>query len=65
VVVEVKIGAGGRILGAEVIESSSHSRLDRAALKAAGQVSFHPATASGTPVESRISVAYRFELEGR
>lgn len=65
VVVEVKIGAEGRILGAEVIESSSHSRLDRAALKAAGQVSFRPATASGAPVESRMSVAYRFELEGR
>ena len=63
VVVEVQVGPDGRILGAEVIESSSHSRLDRAALKAAGQVSFHPATASGAPVESWMSVAYLFRLE--
>lgn len=63
VVVEVRVGPDGGILGAEVIESSSHSRLDRAALKAAGQVSFRPATESGAPVESRMSVAYHFRLE--
>jgi len=63
VVIEVRVGPDGRILGADVMESSSHPRLDRAALKAVKTAVFRPAAGDGMSVRSRIAVAYRFRLE--
>lgn len=65
VVIEVRVGPGGGLVGAEVIRSSSHPRLDKAALAAVRGAAFRPAADNGNPVESRVTVAYRFRLEER
>jgi protein TonB len=63
VVVEVTISAQGKVRRAQVVDSSSHTRLDLAALKAVEAATFSPATKYGTPMESMTKVAYRFELK--
>jgi TonB family protein len=63
VVVQTEISAKGKVLKAQVTESSSFPRLDRAALEAVKMAAFNPATEYGVPVESERTVAYRFELE--
>jgi TonB family protein len=51
------------VQAALVAESSSYSRLDRAALQAVKKAAFTPATEYGMPVESHTKVAYRFQLK--
>ena len=63
VVIELEISAKGKVLKAEVANSSSYPRLDRAALVAVKVAAFSPATEYGRPVESELKVAYRFELK--
>ncbi len=63
VVVEVTVGAQGGVQGAQVAASSTHPRLDQAALDAARSVRFSPATVDGRPVDSERTVAYTFRLE--
>jgi protein TonB len=63
VIVEIEISAKGKVLKAEVANSSSYPRLDRAALEAVKKAAFSPATEYGRPVESELKVAYRFKLE--
>lgn len=63
VVLEVTISAEGGVRGAEIFQSSSFRRLDRAALEAVKIAAFNPATEFGIPVESELKIAYRFELE--
>jgi len=63
VVIELEISAKGKVLKAEVANSSSYPRLDRAALAAVKAAAFSPATEYGRPVESERKVAYRFRLE--
>jgi len=65
VVIELEISAKGKVLKAEVANSSSYPRLDRAALVAVKVATFSPATEYGRPVESELKVAYRFELKGQ
>ena len=63
VVIELEISAGGKVLKAEVANSSSYPRLDRAALEAVKKAAFYPATEYGRPIESKREIAFRFELE--
>jgi len=63
VVVGLTISAKGGVRRAEIIESSTHPRLDRAALEAVKKAAFRPATVNGCPVESVTKAAYRFELK--
>jgi protein TonB len=63
VIIELEISAEGKVLKAEVANSSSYPRLDRAALEAVKKAAFSPATEYGRPVESELKVAYRFKLE--
>ena len=63
VIIEIGISAKGKVLKAQVTSSSSHPRLDRAALEAVKVATFSPATEYGRPVESVRKIAYRFELK--
>jgi len=63
VVVKVLVSVKGELRSAEIIASSSHSMLDRAALEAVKKAAFLPAIVNGRPVESATKLAYRFELE--
>jgi TonB family protein len=63
VIVKVKISAEGEVLSAKVTATSSHPRLDRAALDAVGMARFSPAIDYGSPVNSERTVAYTFRLE--
>jgi len=65
VLIEIGISAKGKVLKAQVTSSSSHPRLDRAALEAVKVATFSPATEYGRPVESVRKIAYRFRLEGK
>lgn len=65
VVIKAKISAEGGVLGARVTKSSSHPRLDQAALDAVRLARFSPATEYGRPVSSERTVAYTFRLEGK
>jgi protein TonB len=65
VVIELEISAKGKVLKAEVANSSSYPKLDRAALEAVKNAAFTPATEFGVKVESTTKVAYRFELKGQ
>ena len=62
-VIEVQVGPDGRVLTAEVVKSSSHPRLDRAALTAVRDAAFQPAAGDGMSIRPRIKIAYRFRLE--
>ena len=65
VVVEVLVGADGRVQNASLARSSGYERLDRAALaQAERRWRFRPATRGGTPVESTKRVSVSFELQG-
>lgn len=55
--VRVAVGADGSVGDAEVAESSGHAALDEAAVEAARQWAFLPATEDGKPV---ASVVYRY-----
>jgi protein TonB len=63
VIIEIEVSAEGKVLRAQVANSSSYPRLDRAAIKALQMATFKPATEYGKPVESITKVAYRFELK--
>jgi protein TonB len=65
VVIKARISAQGRVLSTEVVESSSHVRLDQAALQAVKRAAFQPAVKYGVPVSSERTVAYTFRLEGK
>ena len=65
VVIEIEISAKGKVLKAEVANSSSYAKLDRAAQKAVERGSFIPAMEFGRPVESQRTVAYVFRLENK
>ncbi len=63
VIIELEISAEGKVLKAEVANSSSYPRLDRAALEAVKKAAFYPATEYGRPIDSKREIAFRFELE--
>jgi len=63
VVVEALVRADGSVAEARVVESSSYSRLDEAALKAVRAAQFTPARRNGQAVESWVKVPVRFVLK--
>jgi len=63
VLLRVRVGADGRVLAAEVIGSSGHARLDRAAAEHALRAwRFVPATRDGMAIEGWKEIPVRFEL---
>jgi TonB family protein len=63
VVIKARISAEGGVLSTKVIESSSHTRLDKAALQALKRAVFQPVSSYGIPLSSERTVAYTFRLE--
>jgi protein TonB len=63
VTLKVEISAEGGVRRAEVVESSTYDRLDRAALDAARLARFSPVTDPGSPAAWERTVAYTFRLE--
>jgi protein TonB len=58
----LRIGADGRVEGAQVAASSGFPRLDQAALEAARRWRFRPATQGGVPVAATLPTAVHFRL---
>lgn len=60
----VKVGADGRVDGVDVIGSSQHRRLDRAAVSAVRRWRFEPAQRDGQPVAGELRVPISFSPAG-
>jgi len=63
VLLALTISAAGRVVEARVVESSGHSRLDRAAREAVERWTFAPATRGGVAVEWVIEHRVVFRLD--
>lgn len=64
VVVLVRVGANGRVTDVELVSSSQHPRLDRAAMSAARRWRFEPAMRDGQPVPGELRIPFSFVPEG-
>ncbi|MCA8952874.1 MAG: energy transducer TonB [Planctomycetes bacterium] len=62
VLLEVLVGADGRVVLVTVQTSSGHDLLDRAAIRALERWVFEPAMRDGRAVEARIPIPVAFEL---
>ncbi|MEM1058463.1 MAG: energy transducer TonB [Verrucomicrobiota bacterium] len=60
--VRLRIDARGNVTGAELVRSSGHLSLDRAALDASSEWRFEPARRAGLAVESQARQRFVFEL---
>lgn len=60
----VKVGANGRVDGVDVVSSSQHRRLDRAAVSAVRRWRFEPAMRDGQPVAGELRIPFSFAPEG-
>ncbi|MDR6990749.1 energy transducer TonB [Luteimonas sp. 3794] len=60
----VKVGADGRVDGVDVVSSSQHRRLDRAAVAAVRRWRFEPALRDGRPVAGELRIPFSFAPEG-
>ncbi|WP_337245807.1 energy transducer TonB [Luteimonas sp. gir] len=60
VMLRVQVGADGRVEGIDVIASSGHARLDRAAVSAVRRWRFEPAMRAGQPVPGEVRVPIAF-----
>ena len=60
IVVRVLVGADGSVKDATIIKSFGNPACERAALDAARQWEFSPATKDGTPFEQRVSIPFTF-----
>jgi len=60
----VKVGADGRVDGVDVVSSSQHRRLDRAAVSAVRRWRFEPAMRDGQPVAGELRIPFSFAPEG-
>jgi TonB family protein len=63
VVLEVSVGADGKVTSARVDKSSGDRRLDRAAAEAVQRWSYEPSLKDGTPIVSSMRVRVQFKLE--
>ncbi len=62
VLLSVLVGREGRVVSLNVVESSGHVILDKAALTAVKQWLFEPAQLFGKPIEKRLEIPVRFRL---
>jgi TonB family protein len=66
VTLHIEVLANGKVGEVNVVQSSGHASLDRAAREAAQYWRFEPAEADGRAVASRFEIRYRFRLvDGR
>lgn len=63
VVLDLRVDAEGRVVGAEVAQSSGHPILDAAARRAVLNWRFRPALEAGRPVEAHLRSTVRFRLD--
>jgi ergothioneine biosynthesis protein EgtB len=61
----LRVGAEGQVEQAEVVASSGHPALDRAAVAAARRWRFRPASQAGLPVAATLATAVHFRLTDR
>ena len=64
VLLRIRVDAAGGCAGVEIVQSSGHLLLDRAAREAVTRWSFIPATREGRPVPGLLEVQILFRLEG-
>lgn len=64
VLLRVQVGADGRVDGVDVVSSSQHRRLDRAAVSAVRRWRFEPAMRNGQPVAGELRIPFSFAPEG-
>ena len=64
VLLRVEVGADGRVDGVDVVSSSRHRRLDRAAVSAVRRWRFEPAMRDGQPVAGELRIPFSFAPEG-
>jgi protein TonB len=64
VLLRVRVDAEGRVQGIEIVATSGHPILDRAATEAVRRWRFAPARAGGTTVPGEIDVPIQFRLRG-
>lgn len=63
VIVLVKVDASGGVTDVDLVSSSQHRRLDRAALAAARRWRFEPAVRDGQPVPAELRIPFSFVPE--
>jgi len=62
VVVEIDVGADGKVDDVAVVESSGYDELDESAVAAVRTASFAPATEGGEGVRGRLRLTFEFKL---
>jgi len=62
VVLSVEVSATGQGSNIQIVQSSGHSRLDKAAIKALGNAQFMPAIQFGRPCASTLVHSFNFKL---
>ena len=62
-VVKVTVGTDGRVVGAAILRSTGHPRLDKACLQVAHAYRFHPATVNHRPVVGIADLPIQFKLQ--
>ena len=65
VVLSARVSAAGRIVGLEVVRSSGHEILDRAAFRAVNRWTVRPARQGSRPVPSEVRIPILFRLTDR
>lgn len=65
VVLSAQVSAAGRIVGLEVVRSSGHEILDRAAVRAVNRWTVRPARQGSRPVPSEVRIPILFRLTDR
>lgn len=63
VLLQVRVGPDGSVLGVSVSRSSGYPRLDNAATRAVAHWRFLPASVNGVTVESTVTVPINFSLD--
>jgi protein TonB len=59
----VQVSADGDVLSVEVLQSSGHRLLDRAAVRSVERLRFVPATRDGVPVSSTLELPLLYQLK--
>jgi protein TonB len=63
VILMVQVSADGDVLSVEVLQSSGHRLLDRAAVRSVERLRFVPATRDGVPVSSTLELPLLYQLK--